>query len=320
MNRRLFAATLAATACRRSRSSGKRRIRLAALPRLHMAGFYLADELGYFADEGLEIEVIKPPLAAGIYVLLSGGEADATITSISAGLINAIGQGSRARIAAGRLRLTPGCGDAGRLFGSRQAFPEGFQSLQLLRGKRIAVNSAGGPQNFYLDVFLRTAGLTRADLDVQTLGVYEAAVLLGSGRLDAMVSLGEDIALSSTRGQYVEGPVVSDLLPGFMYSYLTFGRSLLDGDLAVGRAFLRACLRGTRSYVSGTIPRFLEEFARTNQLELPALLAMCRRSFVLDGSIDLDDIQRFAAWSAAQGMSPEEYQAETLIDGRFLDA
>jgi len=79
---------------------------------------YLAQDRGYFAAEGLEVEFIPFPAAEPVAVALVAGSIDFGATGISAALYNFAGQGL-VKIIAGSLREALNCLDADRTFLTR---------------------------------------------------------------------------------------------------------------------------------------------------------------------------------------------------------
>jgi ABC-type nitrate/sulfonate/bicarbonate transport system substrate-binding protein len=137
--------------------------------------------------------------------------------------------------------------------------------------------------------------------------------------VDVLVSTSEEIHLSHLRDHIVLGPSVVDAIPGYVYSYIVFGRRFLDGDVEVGGRFLRAYLRGARDFVAGKNPQFLLDFIRSNGLDPDTPDRLCRQTTALDGRVPLEDIQRFADWAVLRELCPGPVKAEDLVDMRFIE-
>ena len=87
---------------------------------------------------------------------------------------------------------------------------------------------------------------------------FPHAPALVAGQLDALVN--NSVAFSSP--EIIAGPSVGRLIPGFQYSY---GRSsaptLIDGDPAIGAAFLAAYFHGVRDFRAGSVPQAFDGIA-----------------------------------------------------------
>lgn len=308
-------APLAACTRRRERTSA----RVLAMPYIFMSPLFLAHEQNYFADEGLDVEVLTNTASMTAIPLLAGGEADAAFYSINPSFLNAVARGARVRIVAGRQYNAPECASERRLIGSRTAFPDGFTDFRQLKGKRIAMTRLASPTAFNMDACLAKGGLTRDDIKIVVMEDNLAAAGLKADTVDVLVSTSEEIHLSHLRDHIVLGPSVVDAIPGYVYSYIVFGRRFLDGDVAVGGRFLRAYLRGASDFVAGKNPQFLLDFIRSNGLDPDTPDRLCRQTTALDGRVPLEDIQRFADWAVLRELCQGPVKAEDLVDLRFIE-
>lgn len=145
----------------------------------HWAPVYLAQTLGYFAEEGLEAEFQSvsgtPPYAA-----LFSGDAQFTLVGIeSALMVNEKGQGAKV------------------LVSTSQKYPyslvgatEDYTTLESLRGGIVAggVNTSGGPYSFAM-ACMNHAGLTpETDVSVITMASTGYAAAIQAGELQGAVA------------------------------------------------------------------------------------------------------------------------------------
>lgn len=294
------------------------RLRASAPPYHTASVLHLAQEGGYFAQAGLEVELHPTANAMEAIPLLAGGKLDVSLSRASPSLINAFLHGARLRIVAGREITSPTCGDFGTLYGSRQAFPQGFHDVRALKGKRVALQVWSDLTGFFLDVLLESGGLSREDIVVVGVRHQEAVPLLLDGRIDAMISNDFDKFPAAARARLVRGPAFSRLHPDFQFSHIIFGRRLLQMDVAVGAAFLAAYLRAGADFVKGKTPMFLEKYALRNNWDPWRVRGDCRNTFTVDGTINLESLQFEADWAARRGYIKQRVRAADLIDRRFL--
>lgn len=145
----------------------------------HWAPVYLAQTLGYLAEEGLEAEFQSvsgtPPFAA-----LFSGDAQFTLVGIeSAMIVNEKGQG--AKVLASTSEKYPYS-----LIGAT----EDYTTLESLRGGIVAggVNTSGGPYSFAM-ACMNYAGLVpETDVSVITMASVGYAAAIEAGELQAAVS------------------------------------------------------------------------------------------------------------------------------------
>jgi NitT/TauT family transport system substrate-binding protein len=313
------AALAAGSGCsRRLVQSSRMKVTVSAGPYLPMSALYLAQELGFFEQAGLDVEIWQSANSVATIPLLAGGKVDVSFLSLNPSFVNAVARGASLSIVAGREIASPGCADVGTWYGNRRAFPRGLADLRQLKGKRLAVGARASIMEFFLDAFLERAGLSFDDVQTVALRGPEASAALVGGKIDAILANDFDKRLAEASHEIVLGPRLAQLLPDFQFSYVIFGQRLLAGDAKTGIAFLTGYLRGAREFLAGRTPKFMDEYARLNGLDPKATREACRNTFTPDGSVRLSDLQRFVDWAVRKGYCPKRVGAAQLVDERFL--
>jgi len=72
------------------------------------AGYYLADAMGFFRDEGIAVNIIGFNSAAQMIAPLGTGELEVGGGTVSAGFYNAVGRGILMKIVADQASIKPG--------------------------------------------------------------------------------------------------------------------------------------------------------------------------------------------------------------------
>lgn len=105
---------------------------------------YIALEKGYFAEEGLEVELAEIQTLGQMVPFLGTGEILAAGGALSAALFNAIRQGIELKVIASRTALTRGFTFHG-YYAAKSRYDSGeIQSIADLRGKTIANTNVEG--------------------------------------------------------------------------------------------------------------------------------------------------------------------------------
>lgn len=274
--------------------------------------------MGYFEQAGVDVSLVEIANSAQILLLLAGGEVDASLGSLTSSFLNAVARGSKVRIVAGRTVLSTACETGDRLYVRRRDFPEGLKDIRRLRGKRIAITRKAAATEFFLDTMLESAGMSQRDLHVSTLARAEAVAALISGRIDAVMDHQFERDVQEVARQVIRGPRVAEFLPQFQYAHVLFGAKVLAEDLRQGMGLLAGYLRGSREFLRGKTPKFMDDFARANKLDLERTRAVCRNFFTPDGSIQTGDLDRFVSWAGKKGYVAAPLKAVDLVDTRFL--
>ncbi len=157
-----------------------------ALPRLSPS-FAIASSLpqylGYWKEEGLDVEVITTRGASAAVQLVLGGKADVSYGNPSGAMI-AIQKGAKIKFYYTSIR--------GDIFGL--AFPKGsgMKKLADAKGKTVGVSSFASGSTLYAKTLLAKAGLKPSDYDLVEIGVGGRAAAAVKGNQVQVISLWDE--------------------------------------------------------------------------------------------------------------------------------
>lgn len=318
MKRRTLIAAAALAACGRRQTA---KIRVSVGDRITMAPIYLARERGFFTDAGLDVEFTVSKSSRDALTLLAGGEFDVALFSMTPATPNAIARGARIRVVAGRESLTPGCSDNGALHYREARYPRGLEDASAWPGSRMAVSGDGLNNLFYVDEVTRSLGVDGRKIQIEKMGFEEALAAIAGGHIDMSIGGGRPAYLAGGLPNGVRrSDIVERVVGEYQYSHVLYGRGLLDGPAERGAAFLRAYLRGASAWVAGDTPRFVEDFARDNKLDVEVVKRGCRNSVSTTGRVAYADIDRWLRWATANRHIEQPMTAGKIADSRFIDA
>jgi NitT/TauT family transport system substrate-binding protein len=308
-----------AWSCRSERSSTV--IRVSVGPRLTMAATHLADEKGFFRDEGLELSFQEAQTPLEALTLVTGGGVEVALFSFVPGLPNAVLRGAHARIVAGRDETRSGCGDEGALYYRLARFPHGPEDANDWKGARVAVTSPNAAAEFHLDTLLGHLGIGRDAIHIVPLATEHAWAAAAAGSIDVFFGSGRPNLLSEGLPAGVgRSDLLERTLGPLQFSYIVYGQKFLDAEPSQATAFLRAYLRGVRAFRAGETPRFFDEYAARFRLDLTALKNECRTNIDPNGEARVDDLQRWISWAGQKGYLAGTVKAEDVINSRFQQA
>ena len=195
-----------------------------------------AQSQGYYADEGLEVEVIAPPSAAEPLKMLAAEQVDFAINYVPA-LFTAREAGIPVKAVAAHQQ---------NLSSSLYWLPDSdISGPQDFRGKTIGA-TAKLDENAYLDTLLESEGMTRDDITIVDPGFSWAPLLL-EGTID--VAYGVAPSPASMKG--IGGPFDLQRLeyadygvPNYPWLLFVSSDDFLDNNPAATCRFLRATNRG----------------------------------------------------------------------------
>jgi NitT/TauT family transport system substrate-binding protein len=265
-------------------------IGLSFVPNIQFAPYYIAKEKGFYSEAGLDVSFNHHGVGADLFAALVAGQE----TMMMAG-------GDELLQARGRDVPLVYVAEVYTQYPVSLIVPadSDIQSIADLRGKRVGIPGAYGANYLGLLALLDSAGLTEADITVESVGFTQAAALL-SGRVDAVMgySNNEPIQISKA-GTEVRTFPVSEVQP-LVSNGLIAPESLLEGDPDLVRAVVTATLRGVQYALDHP-----DEAVEIAKQYVPTLVdaqqAQDARA-VLDATLPM--------WQPADGRSdPEAWQA-----------
>ena len=166
----------------------KTKIRIGIVPLISSGPIFLAKEMGFFEKVNLDVQIEYFKDGVLAIPALVAGELDVTVTTLSAGLFNAIGKGAPYKLILDRGSEKPGSGSM-EIAASNDMVAAGLtgaDKLALLKGKRISLQAPGGIDQFLLGRGVQKAGLDpRTDVTWNTgLGYPDIIKAMGAGQVD----------------------------------------------------------------------------------------------------------------------------------------
>lgn len=283
------------------------------------AGIYMAEELGYFEDAGLDVTIRTPSDPAAPIKLLAAGRTDLAI-SYQPEVVLAAEQDLDV-LAVAALVDQP-------LTSMIWLRRSGIKGVADLRGKTIA--TAGIP---YQDAYLRTI-LARADLspsDVKTVNVgFGLLPALAGGRAEAMLGGFRNVEGVDLRLRGLD-PVVTPVdqlgVPSYDELVLAARGDRLEEDPEEIRLFIAALARGTAAAVerpNAALAALLEANPdlepKLARAELAATLPLLEpaASGQPYGYMDPARWERFTAWMRDNGLIDSLPAPSQLLDNDYL--
>jgi NitT/TauT family transport system substrate-binding protein len=317
MRRRDFLGTALAAAVGCSHDTAQK-LRVAVSTSHSVAPIFLAQELGFFTEEGLDVEMVQLVGPAAHLAALAGGQVAVSMAAFNSAMVNAVAAGAKVRVVAARDFTSP-CAGATTVYARRDDYPGGIRDLHQLRGKIIAFRGAGNNTEYRIETMLQAAGLSRNDVQWLPLAREEAIAAVLQGRADAVIDEDFDKRLDEATDKLVGGIQFSDTFPRFQRTHIMYGPTLLEGDAGRGIAMLCGYLRGVWSWLDGKTPKFLYDYAASNRMDVERLDENCRDNAEVNGDIHRQDIQSFVDWAVRRGYCARAVPIDQIIDTRFLE-
>jgi NitT/TauT family transport system substrate-binding protein len=252
----------------------------------------IAEQKGYFKDEGLEVEIPNFPGGAKTLEALIGGSVDLVSGAYEHTITQqAKGQNIEALVLQGKY--------AGIVLAMPKARAATYRSPADLKGLKIGVTAPGSSTNMFVNILLAKVGLKPDAASYVGVGTGAGAVaIMKRGEIDAMSNLdpviatleanGDAVAVVDTRTAQGMGQVYGGAYAaGCIYSRVEFAKKYPNTAQAVVNAMVRA-LRFIQTSTPEQIVAVVPADYYTDKAVYTAALKANLETFKHDGAIGMD--------------------------------
>ena len=325
LSRKFFGALLvAAAALVHSAWVHAEKIKVGAFSSVSDAAIYVAIDKKYFAEQGIEVEMVKVDSGATMVTELANGNLDVSGGSPGAGLYNAVRQGIPMKIVADKGSALPGHGYFAFLV--RKDLADKVKTAADFRGRVIAVTGYGRGASSEVTIgrVLASANLKESDVKQVNMSFPDILAALGTGRAEIGVVAEPLVTLAVEKGVAVIWKRSDEVYPNQQYGALMYGPSIIKNpDLA--RKFMVAYLKGARFYndaLRGKAPReeLVAILTKHTSVKNPQLYGkMVFPGLHPNGNLNLAGMEYDAKWWAANGRMKELVDPAKLVDMSYAE-
>ncbi len=212
------------------------------------AGFnpFIALDQGYFAEQGMDLELIRFDSAVNMVAPLGAGQLDVASGAIGAGLWNAVARGVDVKVVADGGHTETGYPQQ-ELIVRKQLVDSGkVKSVADLRGMKVGMSVRGSSVEYAIVKMLQKGGLTMKDIEPIEMPPTEFAIAMINGKVDAAAAIQPSITQLLTEGIGAHLLYDYDAANDNQSLALLYGPQFAASDLAV--PFMTAYLKGVRVY------------------------------------------------------------------------
>ncbi len=288
-------------------------------PFLTYAPLFIAQDEGFFAQQGLKVEFVKLDRTSESVTALIHGEVDVAGGTLNAALLNAISRGARLRVVAdkGYYAASP-CDYSAMVVRPHLLRDDRLQGAQQWRKYRVKVNRLG-TSGYYAEKMLKSMGLTLDDLQIHDLPMTIVPDALAHGAIDVAAISEPWLTRSISSGAAVVWKSMQPVALGEDLALLFFGPHLLDSRPEIGQRFMVAYLAGVRQYQQGKTERNLQILGKYTNLDGKSLKQLCWVPFRDDGRTNVSSLIEFNQWAVHKGIVERTLSASEIVDSRFVE-
>src|ERR1700689_4630016 len=164
------------------------------------APLFIADAMGYYAEQGLKVKFVRFDSAAKMIPSLGSGEVDVGSGATSAGLYNAAARGIGIKIVADKARNAKGYGFQAIMARTDLIDSGKVKGVKDLKGLKVAMSANGNSENAFMNYALVQNGLSYSDIDPVFLGFPEHIAAFANKAIDASLTVAPTVTEVLTVG------------------------------------------------------------------------------------------------------------------------
>lgn len=283
-------------------------IRIGAIPVIHFAPLYIAEEQGFFADEGLEIKIQTIQNAAAIAPSVLNGQLQFG-TAASAPFISAAARGINVKAVVGAtdVPLSPEEDSVALLVNNDSPTTQ----IADLKGKTVAVNALNSQPHIALTELLAREGVDVSTVNFVTLPMPEMSAALSADRIDVAAVAEPFVTIGMKKGARVLTPLYYPaFIPGGTEAVYFSAGPFLEKYPEIADGFERAITRANK--LANSDPGVMRNIAVT-KLKLPPEIADSMIYPTFSEETDGESIVEISQIMADNKFIPKAMTEEELI-------
>jgi NitT/TauT family transport system substrate-binding protein len=295
------------------------------------AGLYIAQAKGYFAAEGLDVDLTVFDAAAKMIAPLGTGDLDVGSGAASAGLYNAASQKIGIKIVADRGRTAPGYLYQTVMIRKDLIDSGRFKSYADLKGLKIALAAPGVSAGSVINEAAKKGGLKYADVEKIYLGFPQQVVALQNKGIDGSMMVEPFATTAVDSGAAVRFASTEDVYPNDQISEVFFGEKFATQRRPVAIRFMKAYIKALRDYndvlvegrIGATPPGDAIAAMVATAIKLPVeqIKRIYSQAVDPDGKVNVDSLKKDLAFFKEFGeVTDAKMTVEQLLDMSFVDA
>jgi len=293
------------------------------------AGGYIAMDQGFFAEQGVALDLVPFATAVDMIAPLATGQLDVIGGVTSAGLWNAVSRGAAIKVVAGASQSDPGPPPATvTTFLVRKTLADSgrVKSMADIKGLNVVSPPPGNAVELLWSLIFKSAGLSKNDLNTLTLPITEVGAALINGKVDVAATNEPSTTIVLNQGA---GSVLLhdyEVYARNQVGVLFYGPDFARSDLAV--PFMMAYLKAARLYNDAFVKKLPDARAKV----IRALVAnttlkdaslydkMTVPRFDPNGELNAKSLQDQQDYFISAGEQPKPVDLNSVVDMQYAKA
>lgn len=288
------------------------------------AGIILGDKMGFFAEQGIQIEYVQFNSGADELSSIVANQVDVSRGIINAGLFNAANQGIEMRLVADGGHNIPGKGYF--QIALRKGLGEKYKTYEDMKGMRVAIASIGSINELFVQKALEKGGLTKDDIEFVVVDSFpDMLTAVANGNADATMQIEPLITKGVDEGILEWWKDPDEYATGEEISVLMYSPNFCKNK-ELGNKFMIGYLQGVRAYndalVTGDKDRdkVVDILTKNTFVEDPDIfLRMKPPGLDPNGYVLKQGVINDMNWYIKNGLVKSETDVDKLIDDSYVE-
>ena len=299
-------------------------LKVGAIGAVSDAGIFIAQEKGYFRDEGLDVEIVGFKAAPQILPAIATGEVQVSGSAVTPALFNAFARGITMKLVADKGQVAQGFGFAAIVI--RSDLADTVRDFKDLKGRKFAVMGKGVSSTTQLGKALERGGIEPNEVELIELGLPEMVAALGNKAIDGATLLEPFITFATARNVGFRWKGMEDFLPFTgQNGVIIYSQQFTQEQPEAAKRWMAAYLKGTRAYLDavtkGTdrdgINAILAKHTAVKDLALLAKIAPT--GFDPNGRMEIKSLEADQDWFLKLGLQQSRADLGKVMDYQYVD-
>jgi NitT/TauT family transport system substrate-binding protein len=279
--------------------------------------FYIAQQEGYFTEQGLDVELVPIAKQSDGMPLLVNGEIDIFSGQLDIVILNAIAQGGQLKIVADKGFEDPnGCTYEAWIARPSVVAGGKLDDLRNIKGLKVDIARTQTPE-YALDLLLKPVGLSTADVQVVDLATPDRVAGIKNGSIDIAFFPEPYVTQLVNSGAGVIWKPFEQYMPNYQLGILMYGKSMLENKDA-GQRFMAAYLKAVRQYMQGKTDQNVSLMSAFLKITPDVAKQSCWQPMRTDGSIDVQSVVDYQQWAVEKGYGIKTLEVNEFWDPSFV--
>jgi NitT/TauT family transport system substrate-binding protein len=312
-----------------SRAAGLDAVTVGTLNSSSNAPFLIADKLGFFREEGIQVKLQYFASGATMMAPLGAGQLDVGGGAPAAGIYNAMGHGIDIKIVADRGTDSPGYGFNPIVVRKDLVANGKYKRPRDLKGMKIAEPAKGSTAAAVVEHFLAQDGVKYDEVQHVYMAFPEQVAALKNGSIDATDALEPWATVDEKEGIGVRVEPDDKFYPYQQVAVVLYAGSFMKNRPDVAKRFMVAYLKGVRYYkdslkgghIAGkNADEVIRLLSDATHVPAPMLRAMTPGDINEDGKVNVKSLKDDYAMFKRLGFVSADVNVDTLVDMSYVEA